>query len=145
MHAFPTRIALLAFAVLPALGFSAPSHPGVVATYTFSCDAGSPRPRLRTLYTGEGRAHPRPASAPVEVFERGTPPPRPYIKIGDVSVLASDSRQSIEDLTLWAQRGARQLGGDAIVDASWNDAASVKPPAGAVGLRYLTADVVRWQ
>jgi hypothetical protein len=60
-------------------------------------------------------------------------------------VLASGSRTSVDELTDWAGRGARQLGGDAIVDVSCDDAAHAQPKAGPVGLLYLTASVVRWE
>ncbi len=145
MIASLVRALLLAACLLPALGLAMPGRPGLVATFASSCDSGSPHPRMRAIYTAEGKPHARPASTPIEMFGRGAAPERKFVKIGDVSVLASDSRQAVDELTDWAKRGARQIGGDAIVNVGWNDAASVKPPAGPVGLKYLTADVVRWQ
>ena len=60
-------------------------------------------------------------------------------------MLASGSRTSIDELTDWAKRGARRLGGDAIVNVIVDDAASVQPKAGPVGLLCLTASVVSWE
>ena len=140
------RLVLLTFCLLPALGAGAPGgRANVVASFIHSCDASNPDPRLRTTFTAEGRPRPRPESAPVEVFERGQSPARRYVAIGHVNVLASGSRTPVTELTEWAQRGARRLGGDAIVDVSWDDAASVTPKAGPVGLLYLSATVVRWE
>jgi uncharacterized protein YbjQ (UPF0145 family) len=62
-----------------------------------------------------------------------------------VNVLASGSRTSVDELTDWARRGARQLGGDAIVNMTCDDAAHAQPKAGPVGLLYLTATVVSWE
>jgi len=139
------RLALFTFCVLPALGVSLPArHSNVVATFMYSCDASSPEPEVRTTWTAEGRPRPRAKSARVEVYPAGISPGRQYDVIGEVSVLASSSRTSVDELTDWAKRGARRLGGDAIVNVSYEDAASAKPKAGPVGLLYLTATVVRW-
>lgn len=139
------RLALVSFCLLPALSLGLPArHANVVATFMYSCDASNPRPKVRTRWTAEGRPRPRDKSATVEVFEAGMPPSRKYDPIGEVSVLASGSRTSVDELTDWAKKGARQLGGDALVNVSFDDAASVKPKAGPVGLLYLTATVVRW-
>lgn len=141
-----TRMLLLAFCLLPLFGFSfRGGRPAYVASFISSCDASDPRPRLRTHYTAPGRPVARPDSAAVGVYARGAAPPRKYAVIGDVNVLASGSRTSVEELTDWAKRGARRLGGDALVDLSYDDAASVKPAAGPVGQLYLTATVVRWE
>lgn len=145
MSRFPTRLLLLALCVLPALGAGfRTGQRAVVASFIYSCDASDPRPRLRTNYTAEGKPKARPSSAAVAVFERGHTPDRKYVELGEVNVLASGSHTSVDDLTDWARRGARRLGGDAIVDVSWDDAAHVQPPAGSVGRLYLTATVVRW-
>jgi len=142
----PNRLALLSLILLPALGVGAPGRqPAFVASFIHSCDASDPRPRLRTNHTAPGRPRPRPASSPVEVFERGRAVPRGHVVIGEVNVLASGSRTPVHELTDCAKRGARRLGGDALVDVSWDDAANVRPPAGAVGRLYLTATVVRWE
>jgi len=140
------RVLLLSACLLPAIGLPMPTRPaGVVATFLYSCDASPPRPRLRTTWTAPGRPSPRPDSSTVEIFRRGQDPARKFVTLGEVSVLASGPRTSVAELTRWAQRGARRLGGDAIVDVSWDDAASVRPKAGPVGLLYLTASVVRWE
>jgi hypothetical protein len=141
-----TRLALLSFCLLPALGAAVPTrHANVVASFIYSCDASDPDPRLRTKWTAPGRPKARPKSSPVEVFQHGEAPARTFVRLGDVNVLASGSRTSVDELTDWAKRGARQLGGDAIVDVSCDDAAHVQPKAGPVGLLYLTATVVRWE
>ena len=140
------RVVLVTLCLLPALGVGLPArHTNIVASFIYSCDASDPDPRVRTTYTAAGRPRPRPGSSPVEVFQRGQAPARKHVPIGEVSVLASGSRTSVAELTEWAQRGARRLGGDAIVDVHWDDAASVQPKAGPVGLLYLTASVVRWE
>ena len=145
MSTFPSRLLLLALCVLPALGAGfRTGHRAVVASFMYSCDASDPRPRLRTTYTAAGKPKARPDSASVAVFHHGDAPDRKYAEVGEVNVLASGSHTSVDDLTEWACRGARRLGGDAIVDVEWDDAAHVKPPAGSVGRLYLTATVVRW-
>jgi len=139
------RLALFTLCLLPALAVSVPArHSNVVATFMYSCDASNPEPRVRTTWTAAGRPKPRAKSAPVEVYWAGKSPARKYDPIGEVSVLASGPRASLDELTEGARRGARRLGGDAIVNVSYDDAASVKPKAGPVGLLYLTATVVRW-
>lgn len=146
MPPLASRLAVLALCLLPAVGVRLPARPApVVASFIPACEDATPRPRLRTTFTAAGRPRPRAASAPIEVFQSGQSPTRKYLPLGEVSVLASSSRTSVDDLTEWAQRGARRLGGDAIVDVRWDDAASVRPKAGPVGLLYLTAQVVRWE
>lgn len=140
------RWLLLALCLAPLVGFARPhARPAVVASFIHSCDASDPRPRLRTHFTAAGRPASRPDSATVAVFARAQMPARRYVVLGDVNVLASGSRTSVDELTDWARRGARRLGGDALVDLTWDDAAHVQPPAGPVGLLYLTATVVRWE
>ncbi len=140
------RIALLTLCALPAFAVAVPgARPAALASFIHSCDASDPEPRLRTRFTAAGRPAPRPDSATVEVYERGAAPARRYVAIGEVNVLASGSRTPVHELTDRARRGARRLGGDAIVDVAWDDAASVRPPAGSVGQLYLTATVVRWE
>ena len=143
---FPShRLVLLGLCVLPALALNMPTrHSNVVATFIYSCDASNPAPKLRTTWTAQGRPRPRDKAATVEVFQSGWPPAKKYDAIGEVSVLASGPRTSVDELTEWAKQGARRLGGDALVNLSYDDAASVKPKAGPVGLLYLTATVVRW-
>ena len=140
------RLLLASCCLLPALSLGVPTrHSNFVASFIFSCDASNPHPKLRTTWTAEGKPRPRDKSATVEVFEAGALPSRKYDAVGEVSVLASGSRTSIDELTDWAKKGARKLGGDALVNLSWDDAASVKPKAGPEGLLYLTATVVRWE
>lgn len=138
------RLALAALCVLPALAVKLPA-PGapLVATFMYACDSEEPRPSLTTRYTGEGRPSPRDKAAPVFVYERGSEPTRAFKVIGEVRVLANSSRTSADDLKSWAQRGARQLGGDAVVSLVIDDAAAAK--AGPVGLLCATASVAQWQ
>jgi hypothetical protein len=141
-----SRFALLTCCLLPAVGVSVPvRHTLVVATFTYACDASNRAPRLRTTFTAAGKPRPRSKSSWVEAFDKGQAPARKYVTIGEVSVLASGPRTSIDELTDWARRGARQLGGDAIVNVSVDDAAHVQPKAGPVGLLCLTASVVSWE
>jgi hypothetical protein len=79
------------------------------------------------------------------MFERGHAPARAHEVIGEVRVVASSSRTGTSTLSDWAKREARRLGGDALVDVAWEDAARTTPPAGPVGLLALDAKVVRWQ
>ncbi len=140
------RIALLTFCLLPVLGIGGQAkHANFVTSFMYSCDASSPDPRLRTTWTAAGNPKPRAKAAFVEVFQHGLPPARKYVPVGAVNVLASSGRMTVDELTQWAKRGARKLGGDAIVDVQCEDAASVQPKAGPVGLLYLTAGVVRWE
>jgi hypothetical protein len=140
------RLVLLAYCLLPAVGVSVPAgHTNFVATFMYSCDASDPEPRLRTTYTAAGRPRPRSNTSWVETFPQGQAPARKFVVIGEVSVLASGPRTSVDQLTDCAKRGARRLGGDAIVNVSWDDAAHVQPKAGPVGLKYLTASVVSWE
>lgn len=140
------RLALLACCVLPALGIGVRTkHASFVASFMYACDASNPDPRVRTTYTAAGRPEPRAKGAAVEVFPFGQPPTRKHTPVGEVSVLASSGRMTVAELTEWAQRGARKLGGDAIVDVQCEDAASVRPKAGPVGLLYLSARVVHWE
>jgi len=140
------RLVLLTCCLLPALGVTVPArNSSLVASFMYSCDASDPQPRLRTKFTATGRPHARPKAFPVEVYAEGQAPARKYVAIGEVSVLASGSRTSVDELTEWARRGARRLGGDAIVNVSWDDAAHVQPKAGPEGLLYLTASVVSWE
>lgn len=140
------RLMLVALCLLPAAGVSGrDAGAPLVASFFYSCDASNPDPRLRTHWTAAGKPRARPASAYVEVFDAGMQPTRRYRVVGTVDVLASGSRTSIGELKTWASRGARKLGGDAIIDVTCVDAGSTQPKAGDVGLLYLTASVVNWE
>jgi hypothetical protein len=140
------RLALATLCVLPALGTRVHTpHTSYVASFMYACDASTPDPYLRTKSTFAGRLKPRPRLSPVEIYQRGQSPTRHYQLVGEVQVLASSGRMTLAELTDWALRGARKLGGDAIVDVTCVDAASAQPKAGDVGLLYLTASVVRWE
>lgn len=140
------RLALAALCVLPALATRLPA-PGtpIVATFMYACDSEEPRPKLTTHYTGEGRPQPKPKDAPVWLYEKGQEPGRAFEVIGEVQVLSSSSRTGPDVLKDWAIRGARELGGDAVVAVVVDDAGSVSPKAGPVGLLHLKASVARWQ
>ena len=140
------RLALAALCLLPAAGVTVRGAGApLVASFFYSCDASNPDPRLRTRYTAAGKPKARPASAYIEVFDEGRLPERRYRVVGTVDVLASGSRTSVSELKTWASRGARKLGGDAIIDVACVDAGSAQPKAGDVGLLYLTASVVNWE
>jgi hypothetical protein len=81
----------------------------------------------------------------VEVFELGHAPARHYRILGKVEVLATSTYTRTDELTDYARRSARRMGGDAIVDVDVQDAASTHPRAGERGLLVLTAGVACWE
>ena len=145
MLAGPNRIALLALCALPALGFGL-QVPGAmpVATYMSACGGSGQSPTVRTSYSTSHRPPRRPKSAPVEVFQGAAKPTRAYEAVGWVSVVAHVDGTGPEVLTDRAMQAAREMGGDALVGVEVDDAASLHPPAGAVGRLGLRASVVRW-
>ena len=144
MLAGPNRIALLALCALPALGFGLAPGSLPVATYISSCGGSGQSPTVRTSYATSHRPAPRPKSAPVEVFQGAAKPTRAYDSVGWVSVVAHVSGTGPGELTDRAMQAAREMGGDALVGVQIDDAASLHPPAGAVGRLGLRAVVVRW-
>lgn len=139
-------ISIMLLCTLPAVGVGVrTTHSSFVASFFYACAGSEPAPRVRTEYTAASRPRPRPALSPVEVYERGRAPARRYQLVGRVHVLASSGRTSARELTDYASRSARKMGGDAIVDVSVCDAASAQPRAGDVGLLCLTAGVARWE
>jgi len=142
-HMRTSRFGLLAACVLPALGIGVHApHASFVATYISSCSGGV-APSVRTKFTSAARPRSRPKSSPVDVYRRGHGPDRKYEVLGEVGVLAHSSSTGEDELTRYASQAARTMGGDAIVDVWWDDAAAAK--AGEQGMKYLTANVVRWQ
>ncbi len=140
------RLALATLCVLPALGARVHTpRTSYVASFMYACDSSVSDPYLRTRSTVAKPLKPRPTSSLVEVFERGRTPTRHFQAVGEVQVLASSGRTTADELTDWARRGARKLGGDAIVDMACVDAASARPRAGDIGLLYVTGTVVRWE
>ena len=140
------RIGLLALCVLPALAFGA-RLPGAlpVATYMSACGGSGQSPTVRTSYSTSHRPAPRPRGALVEVFHHGdASPTRAYEPVGWVSVLAHVDGTGPSELTDRAIQAAREMGGDALVGVEIDDAASLHPPAGAVGRLGIFALVVRW-
>ncbi len=146
MSLAPNRLALIILCVLPAFAVNVGHRDSpLLATFMYACDADHPEPRLTTVYTGEGKAKPKAASDPVALFDAGQEPARHYRVIGEVKVLANSHETSVDDLKTWAARGARKLGGDALVAVRCDDAASMTPQAGPVGLLALTATVAQWE
>lgn len=145
MFATPNRIALLTLCALPALGFGI-QLPGAlpVATYISACGGSGQSPTVRTSYSTPHRPPRRPKSAPVEVFHGAASPTRAYESVGWVSVVAHVDGTGAGELTDRAMLAAREMGGDALVGVQIDDAASLRPPAGAVGRLGLRALVVRW-
>ena len=139
------RIGLLALCLLPALGFGM-QVPGAVpvATYISACGGSGQSPTVRTSYSTSHRPPRRPQSAPVEVFHGAASPTRAYESVGWVSVVAHVDGTGADELTDRAMNAAREMGGDALVGVEIDDAASLHPPAGAVGRLGLRAVVVRW-
>jgi len=141
----PNLLAVLLLGGLPAVGAGVPAtHSGFVASYFFACAGTQHAPRVRTEFTTTNRPAPRPASSPVFVFDVGKPPARRYHIVGKVEVLATSTYTRTDELTDYAIRSARRMGGDAIVDVDWQDAASTHPKAGERGLLVLNAAVARW-
>jgi hypothetical protein len=143
------RLGLLATCLLPAafgVGVHTP-HTGFLATHTFACTGpgSGVAPSVRTTYASAERQRPRPKSSTVSVYSHDQTPERAYEVLGEVGVLAHSSHTGIDELTRYAEGAARQMGGDAIIDMSWDDAASVRPKAGEQGMLYLSGSVVRWQ
>ena len=139
-------LGLLAVCVLPALGISVRTpHASFIATFFYACPGPGVAPTVRTKHTSAVRPAPRPRSSLVEVFHRGQTPGRTYELLGEVGVLSHSSHTGVDELTTYAERAARQMGGDAIVNVRWDDAASVRPKAGEQGMLYLTARVARWR
>ena len=140
------RYVALAACALPALGVGLPArHGGVVATFFYACPGPGVAPTVRTSFTAAARPAPRPKSAKVDVYLRGRKPARRYQLVGTVDVLAHSSHTGVDELQGRAMRAARQMGGDAIVDVWYDDAANVRPRAGEQGMLYLTASVARWE
>jgi hypothetical protein len=141
----PNLLAVLVLGWLPAVGIGVPAtHSGFVASYFFACGGNSHAPRVRTQYADKDRPAARPASSPVLVFYVGKPPVRRYRIVGTVEVLATSTYTRTDDLTDYAIRSARRMGGDALVEVDWQDAASTQPKAGERGLLVLTGVVARW-
>ena len=140
------RFALCAFCVLPALGIGVHTrHASFVATFIPACSGTGVPPSVRPKFASAEPPKPRPKSSHVEVYQRGQKPGRAYEMLGEVGVLAHSSHTSIDELTTYAKRAALHMGGDALVEMWWDDAASVRPKAGEQGMLYLSANVVRWQ
>jgi len=139
------RIGLFAVCVLPALGFGSHARGSLpLATYISACGGSGQSPTVSTSYVIAHRPAPRPDSSPVVVFEGAGKPDRAYERIGTVKVVGHVSGTSVPELTDRAQRAARRMGGDALVDVQVDDAAHIHPPAGPVGRLALMASVVRW-
>jgi hypothetical protein len=142
----PNLALVLVLGGLPALGVGVPARPvPFVASFMYACDSSEPVPHVRSTYTAAGKPTELPGTHWVEVFERGKAPTRHFVIVGHVQVLASSSRNNAAQLTGYAQREARKMAGDALVEMTVDDAASMQPPAGDRGLLALSASVARWQ
>ena len=142
------RLGLLATCLLPAaFGVGIHTPHAFIATHTFACTGpgSGVAPSVRTTYASAERLRPRPKSSLVAVYSRDQKPARAYEVIGQVGVLAHSSHTGTDELTRYAEGAARQMGGDAIIEVSLDDAASVRPKAGEQGMLYLSGSVVRWQ
>lgn len=135
------RSTLLALSILPAFAFG-PHVPGMlpVGTFFYACTES---PFIIQRYP---KSRPAPPSySLVEVYDRGKPPARTFERVGDVRLVARGSRAATSELTHRAILAARLMGGDALVDVYFADAAKLEPKAGESGALCLTASVVRWQ
>ena len=74
------------------------------------------RPVVRSQYSGVHLPVPRSRNAAVEMFLSGNDPTRSYVVLGTVSVQARSRNTSLSNLMHYAQREARRMGGDAIID-----------------------------
>jgi hypothetical protein len=133
-------LAALVVCTVPALGISMP-HGGVVATFFPACPGTHVAPTVRKRWTTDDRPSPCPKSTLVTIYTRGMTPPSGYRVIGTVSVVSHSSETQLIDLRQHAQRAAREMGGDALVDLYWDDAAHAR--AGELGKLCLTANVAR--
>jgi len=140
------RFGLYAACALPAFGIGIHTpRANFVATYISACQGTGVAPSVRIQWASAARHTARPRSSSVEVYPRGRSIDRTYDVLGEVGVLAHSSHTGVDVLSDYAQRTARKMGGDAIIDVWYDDAASVRPKAGEQGMLYLTARVVRWQ
>ena len=145
----PNLVAVMVLGCLPVAGIGGielpTTHAGFVASFFYACGGSNHAPRVRTVYTAGGRPAPRPALSPLSVYMKGQAPARRYRILGRVEVLATSTYTRDAELTEYASRSARRMGGDALVDVDLQDAASTQPKAGAQGLLVLTAFVTRWE
>lgn len=135
------RSALLALSVLPAFAFG-PHAPGrlPVGTFFYACTES---PFIIQRYP---RSRPAPPKySLVEVYDRGKSPARTFERVGDVRLVAHRSGVATSELTHRAILAAQLMGGDALVDVYFADAASLKPKAGDAGSLCLVASVVQWK
>jgi hypothetical protein len=134
------RLAALVAFTLPTLGITMP-HGGVVATFFPACPGTRVAPTVRKHWASGDRPSPYPKSKLVTIYTRGMTPPSGYRVIGTVSVVSHTSETQLIDLRQHAQRAAREMGGDALVDLQWDDAAHAR--IGELGKLCLTANVAR--
>jgi len=125
-----------ALALLPAIEIG--SRASFLPTFIPGCELIPPR--VTSTYVGKGRPVPRRRDAVVGVFLRGDGPRQRYVVVGEVRVTTASRVTSLGNLLQCAERAARRMGGDAIVDV-WPRAATSDP----TGERILTAKVVNWQ
>jgi hypothetical protein len=125
-----------ALVLLPAIEIG--SRSPFLPTFIPGCEATPPR--VTSVYTGEGLPVPRARDAAVGVFLHGDAPRMRYVVVGEVRVTTSSRVTSLNNLIECAQREARRLGGDAIVDV-WPGPAT----GDLAGQRTLTARVVNWR
>jgi hypothetical protein len=122
---------------------SAPDH-GIPLVATFVSGCQQFPPRVRSIYTAEGRPAPRPRGAIVDVFFAGSPPQRSFAVVGTVEVRARSRNSNIDNLLVYAEREARRLGGDALIEVRPRENFPADRERGARRL-VITAEVARWQ
>ena len=138
------RAAALAVCALPALGIGVHTETqDFVASFFYACSGSDAAPSVKIRYAGSQRLARRPESSSVELYARGVDPGRKYRVLGEVDVLAHSTQTHPDEFTERAKRAARQMGGDAIVDWWWDDAANMRPKAGDQGRLCYRGVVVR--
>jgi hypothetical protein len=96
-------------------------------------------PKVTFVQSGDAHPAPRDRNAKVEVFLVGSTPERRFVEVGQLEVLGRSSRHNLTSLIEAAQRRARAMGGDALVEVRPN--LEVSPRRTPM---TLTARVVRW-
>jgi len=142
-----TRLfATLAVSLLPAVGLQIPdARHGVPLTFFYACPDHQHRaPRVVTRRFGETEMLAWTPSR-LGLYLRGHTPERPYRVIGRVELTARSDRTKVPELLEHADRAARELGGEALVDVQWRGARGVSPIMRDDQLPFLIANVARWK
>ncbi len=139
------RYAALAACALPAVGIGVRTKThDVIASFVYACPGSGVAPTVRVRYADARRLAPRPASSPVGLYEGGRKPASAYRVIGEIELVLHDNDTGFDTAERRAKQEARRMGGDAIVDWRWDDAAKARPPAGEQGRLCFRGSVIRF-